>query len=69
MRAANIVREGAVYASHLRSQQTLRGFLTERRVVAIEGVDTRAVTRRIRMSGVMPGTITTTETAVSDPPA
>ncbi|MFN8618491.1 MAG: glutamine-hydrolyzing carbamoyl-phosphate synthase small subunit [Dehalococcoidia bacterium] len=58
-----IVREGAVYASHLRSQQTLGGFLTERGVVAIEGVDTRAVTRRIRMSGVMPGTITTTETA------
>lgn len=57
-----IVREAAVRASHLRSQQTLREFLSERGVVAIEGVDTRAVTRRIRMSGVMPGTITTTET-------
>lgn len=58
-----IVREAALYASHLRSQQTLRGFLAQRGMVAIEGVDTRAVTRRIRMSGVMPGTITTTETA------
>ncbi len=58
-----IVREAAVRASHLRSQQTLRDFLAERGVVAIEGVDTRAVTRRIRMSGVMPGTITTTESA------
>lgn len=58
-----IVREAALYASHLRSQKTLRDFLAERGVVAIEGVDTRAVTRRIRMSGVMPGAITTSETA------
>ena len=62
-----IVREAALRASHLRSQQTLREFLAERGVVAIEGVDTRAVTRRIRMSGVMPGTITTTETADKTP--
>jgi len=58
-----IVREAAAMPSHLRSQQTLRDFLTERGVVAIEGVDTRAVTRHIRILGVMPGTITTTETA------
>ncbi len=58
-----VVREAAVRPSHLISQQTLGEFLRERGVVAIEGVDTRAVTRRIRISGVMPGTITTTETA------
>jgi carbamoyl-phosphate synthase small subunit len=61
--AGLIVREASVFPSHLRSQHGLRDFLVERRVVAIEGVDTRAVTRRIRRSGVMPGTITTTETA------
>jgi carbamoyl-phosphate synthase small subunit len=61
--AGLIVREASVFASHLRSQKTLREFLNARGVVAIEGVDTRAVTRRIRRSGVMPGTITTTETA------
>ena len=58
-----IVREAALTASHLRSQQTLREFLVERGIVAIEGVDTRAVTRRIRMHGVMPGTVTTNESA------
>jgi carbamoyl-phosphate synthase small subunit len=61
--AGLIVREAALNPSHLRSQRTLREFLRDRGVVAIEGVDTRAVTRRIRRSGVMPGTITTTESA------
>ena len=61
--AGLVVREAALRPSHLRSQQPLREFLAERGVIAIDGVDTRAVTRRIRMSGVMPGTITTTETA------
>ena len=61
--AGLIVREAALRPSHLRSQQTLRDFLVERGVVAIDGVDTRAVTRRIRRSGVMLGTVTTTETA------
>ena len=60
-----IVREAALRPSHLRSQKPLRDFLRERGVVAIDGVDTRAVTRRIRRSGVMPGTITTTETAAT----
>ncbi|MGE3074334.1 MAG: glutamine-hydrolyzing carbamoyl-phosphate synthase small subunit [Dehalococcoidia bacterium] len=56
-----IVREASVRASHLRSHHTIGEFLRDRDVVAIEGVDTRAVTRRIRESGVMPGTITTRE--------
>ena len=58
-----IVREASIFPSHLRSHSPIRDFLAARNVVAIEGVDTRAVTRRIRRSGVMPGTITTTETA------
>jgi len=61
--AGFIVREAALRPSHLRSQQAIQPFLAARGVVAIEGIDTRAVTRRIRRSGVMPGTITTTETA------
>ncbi len=61
--AGLIVREAARLPSHIRSHQTLREYLEARGVVAIEGVDTRAVTRRIRRHGVMPGTITTTETA------
>jgi len=56
-----IVREAARYASHLRSEMTLGRYLEDRGVVAIEGVDTRAVTRAIRRHGVMLGTITADE--------
>ena len=54
-----IVREVAPIASHLRSTSDLATFLTERGVVVIDGVDTRAITRRIRRHGVMLGVITT----------
>lgn len=53
-----VVREAARKPSHLRSTGTLDSYLKARGVVAIEGVDTRAVTRRIRRQGVMLGTIT-----------
>ena len=56
-----IVREVAPYASHVRSRGDLGSFLAERGTIAIDGVDTRAVTRRIRREGVMLGTITTDE--------
>ncbi|MEX1102879.1 MAG: carbamoyl-phosphate synthase domain-containing protein, partial [Dehalococcoidia bacterium] len=61
--AGFIVREAAVFASHIRSTGTLRDYLRARGVVGIDGVDTRAITRRIRRHGVMPGTITTHESA------
>lgn len=56
-----IIREAADFASHPRSAKLLSNFLVERGVVAIEGVDTRALTRRIRREGVMLGSITTDE--------
>ena len=61
--AGLIVREASQVASHIRSQGLLCDYLEARGVVAIYGVDTRAVTRRIRQHGVMLGTITTDETA------
>lgn len=61
--AGLIVREAAPFASHIRSTGTLRDYLVARGVVGIDGVDTRAITRRIRRHGVMPGTITTHESA------
>ena len=61
--AGLIVREAAPFASHPRSSATLSTFLRERGVVAIDGIDTRSVTRRIRQHGVMLGTITINETA------
>ncbi len=54
-----IVREVAPVSSHPRSASGLAAFLAERGVVAIDGVDTRAITRRIRRHGVMLGVITT----------
>ncbi|MFN0148845.1 MAG: glutamine-hydrolyzing carbamoyl-phosphate synthase small subunit [Dehalococcoidia bacterium] len=63
--AGLIVRECAVFDSHLRSTGGLGPYLKARGVVAIEGVDTRAITRRIRREGVMLGTITTTEPAAA----
>lgn len=58
-----VVREAAHYVSHVRASGGLREYLRARGVVGIAGVDTRAVTRRIRQHGVMPGTITTHESA------
>ena len=58
-----IVREAADCPSHLLSTGRLDSYLKARKVVGIAGVDTRAVTRRIRQHGVMPGTITTHESA------
>lgn len=57
-----IVRESAEVPSNWRSTETLAAFLKEREVVAIQGIDTRALTRKIRQSGVMKGAITTDET-------
>lgn len=59
--AGLIVREAAHFASHLRSTRTIASYLEARSVVAVEGIDTRAVTRRIRQHGVMLGTITSNE--------
>ena len=56
--AGLVVREAAHYPSHLRSTRPLPEYLRDRGVVAIEGIDTRAVTRAIRRHGVMLGTIT-----------
>jgi carbamoyl-phosphate synthase small subunit len=61
--AGLVVREAAAFPSHLRSTGTISAYLRGRGVVAIGGVDTRAVTRRIRRHGVMAGTITTHESA------
>ncbi len=61
--AGLIVRAAATFASHIRSTGTLGAFLQSRNVVGIEGVDTRSLTRRIRRHGVLPGTITTVESA------
>ena len=47
--------------SNWRSNQTLDAFLKSKGIVGIKNVDTRAVTRALRVRGVMMGTITTEE--------
>lgn len=54
-----IVREWCESPSNFRCQGDIDGFLKEQNVVAISGIDTRALTRKIRECGVMNGMITT----------
>ncbi len=54
-----IVREWCDEPSNFRCQRGINEFLKEQNVIGICGVDTRALTRKIRESGVMNGMITT----------
>ena len=54
-----IVREHCDRPSHGQSSRTLHEFLVSQGIPGISGVDTRALTRRLRSRGVMMGMITT----------
>jgi carbamoyl-phosphate synthase small subunit len=58
---AFVAREACDVPSHWRSQGTLDEYLASAGIPAIEGVDTRALTRRLRSSGVMMGSLTHTD--------
>ncbi len=53
-----IVREWCEHPSNFRCEKTVDEYLKEQGVVGIHGVDTRALTRKIRECGVMNGMIT-----------
>jgi len=57
-----IVREAAQEPSNWRCGKTLDAYLKEKNIVAISGVDTRELTRALRVRGVMMGAISTDET-------
>jgi len=57
--AGFIIREESPIASNWRSDATLREYLTRHGIVAISGIDTRALTRVLRSAGVMRGIIAT----------
>ncbi len=57
--AGFIVREESPVASNWRAQGTLHDYLVVHGIVAIAGIDTRALTRRLRSGGVMRGVIAT----------
>lgn len=56
-----IVKELSQYPSNWRSHRTLDEYLKESGVVGIKGIDTRALTRRIRDYGSIEGVISTGE--------
>jgi carbamoyl-phosphate synthase small subunit len=57
--AGFIIREESPIDSNWRSHGTLRDYLAHNNIVAISGIDTRALVRVLRSSGVMRGIIAT----------
>ncbi len=57
-----VVRELTELPSHRNSIMTLDAFLANQNILALTGVDTRSLTRHLRSSGVLMGTITVDET-------
>lgn len=53
-----VVMEASRLASNWRSRQAIHEYLTQAKVVAIEGLDTRALTRHLREHGSQQGVIT-----------
>src|ERR1700704_3443158 len=56
-----VVREAARMASSWRAQETLDAYLKRWNIVAIEGIDTRALVRHIRDKGAMRACISTVD--------
>ncbi len=56
-----IVRELTRLPSNFRSEQSLDDYLKQHRIMGLEGIDTRALVRRIRVRGAMTGVLSTTD--------
>jgi carbamoyl-phosphate synthase small subunit len=56
---AFLVKEYQEYPSNWRSQRTLADYLMARRIPGVEGIDTRALTRHIRLAGAMRAALST----------
>lgn len=59
--AGFVVREASGIASNFRSEKSLQDYLVENKIVAIQGIDTRKLTRIIRNSGAMNGILSATD--------
>ncbi|WP_038056858.1 glutamine-hydrolyzing carbamoyl-phosphate synthase small subunit [Thermodesulfobacterium hydrogeniphilum] len=57
--AGFIVREYQPFYSNWRAEKSLGNWLSENGILGIEGIDTRALTRHLRIHGAMKGGITT----------
>jgi carbamoyl-phosphate synthase small subunit len=63
---AFIVREYQDFPSNWRSTRTLADFLNAHGIIGIEGIDTRALTRHIRVGGAMRGVVATDSDRVAE---
>ena len=61
-----IVKEYQPNPSNWRMRQSLKSFLEEHGKIGIEGIDTRPLTRRLRLSGAMKGIISTETKNISE---
>jgi len=59
-----VVRELYDDEDHWRSEENLEAFLTREGIIALDGVDTRALTKKIRDVGVMAGKIITEKSQI-----
>ncbi|MGE5362411.1 MAG: glutamine-hydrolyzing carbamoyl-phosphate synthase small subunit [Bacteroidales bacterium] len=64
--AGFVVRDASPIASNWRASDTLERYLQDHAIVAIAGVDTRALTRKLRSAGVMRGVIATGDVRLDD---
>lgn len=60
-----IVREACEYPNNFRCELKLKDYLRSNKIMAIEKIDTRALTKLLRSSGTMKGIITTEELSES----
>ncbi|MFZ5627294.1 MAG: glutamine-hydrolyzing carbamoyl-phosphate synthase small subunit [Bacillota bacterium] len=61
-----IVRETCTYPSNWRAKETLDAYLYRHRIIGLAGIDTRALTKKLRQHGVMQGLITTLPGTVAE---
>jgi len=59
--AGFIVRERSRRASNFRAEEELDAYLRRHGIVALEGIDTRALVRRLRICGAMKGVLSTAD--------
>ncbi|MBN2294216.1 MAG: glutamine-hydrolyzing carbamoyl-phosphate synthase small subunit [Pirellulales bacterium] len=56
-----VVRELCRLPSNFRSQGNLDNYMKENKLIGIQGIDTRALVRRLRIAGAMRGVLSTTD--------
>lgn len=57
--AGFVVRQLSPVVSNWRADQDLSGYLKDNSIPGIEGIDTRALVKKLRVQGAMPGTLST----------